>query len=175
MRRLLAILATLALCALNAPTAAAQALDCSAIPQGICENEDILALERERSELIQQLATRDPQHAALAGEQTWIDGLGACAEDADCYRSAYYAHNQTLRESANALASTETPLEEPPDAAEVQAPRETSDAAPRSEREVNGDVYVPAGFPGWGFFTAIGVTLFILYALLRARAKNRRE
>ncbi|MGQ0533288.1 MAG: hypothetical protein ACT4OF_11450 [Caulobacteraceae bacterium] len=178
MRRWLFALAALALCALGERGASAQTLDCSVVPQSICESEDTLLLEGERSALIQQIADLDPQHAALAGEQAWIDGLGACGEDAECYRSAYLTHNQTLRESVDALAGAETaPLEEPPDAAAIGPPTEGEDAAParRAERARDGPVYAPSGLPGWGFFTAIGVTLLIFYALLRALAKHRRE
>lgn len=178
MRRWLVTLAVLALCALGERAASAQALDCSVVPQSVCADEEVLALESERATLINQLNALDPQHAALAGEQAWIDGLGACGEDADCYRSAYYVHNLQLRETVDGLAGAETaPIEEPPNAAVIEPPTESENTAParREAREHDGQIYAPSGLPGWGFFTAIGVTLFILYALLRALAKHRRE
>ena len=175
MRWWLVMLVALTLCALGARAASAQALDCSVVPQSICESEDILALESERSTLIGELANLDPQHGALAGEQAWIDGLGACGEDADCYRGAYYTHNLQLRQSVDSLAGAgAAPPEEPPDAA-IEPPTESEDVARREAREGDEPAYVSSGLPGWGFFTAIGVTLLILNALLRARAKNRRE
>jgi hypothetical protein len=169
----------LALCAMSAHTAAAQSLDCSAIPQSICATGDIVSLESDRSALIKQLSERDPQNAALGGEQTWLDGLGACAEDVACYRSAYSAHNQSLRESVAALPpADETPIEElPQDPTAFPPLPEAEDIAspPRNERAHDGPVYVPGGPPGWGFFVAIGVTLLLWNMLLRARAKYRRE
>jgi uncharacterized protein len=185
MRGWRSILAALALCMLTAPAASAQTpLDCSVVPQSICESEDILALEGERTALTEQLAGLDPQHAALTGEQTWVDGLSACAEDADCYRTAYLNHNQMLRQSVAALAGpdTEPPLEAPPDAATVDEPQAQSEEArpaPRAPRDHarahSGQVYVPAGLPGWGFFAAIGVSLLIFWALLRKLGEHRRE
>lgn len=180
------MLAALALFALG-DSASAQSLDCSVVPQSVCADEEVLTLEGERSALIDQIADLDPNHAALAGEQSWIDGLGACGEDLACYRGAYLGHNSALRESANALAAAQPapPLEEPPGAAvsEEQQPSAESETAPTPRRtrrresasEGNEQVYVPSGPPGWGFFTAIGVTLLIFYWLLRKLAQHRRE
>jgi uncharacterized protein len=186
MRGWLSMLAALALWALGGAAASAQTpLDCSVVPQSICENEEILALEGERAALVERLASADPQNAALASEQTWLDGLSACGEDADCYRTAYLNHTQTLRQSVAALpgATAEPPLEAPPDAETIETPPPESATPPRAERaergndarERGGQVYVPGGLPGWGFFTAIGVTLLIFYWLLRTRAKHLRE
>jgi hypothetical protein len=181
----LIIIAALALCALGERAASAQSLDCSVVPQSVCADEEVLTLEGERSALIDQIADLDPNHAALAGEQAWIDGLGACGEDLACYRGAYLGHNSTLRESANALAAAQPapPLEEPPDAAvsEEQQPSAESEPAPtprrtrRRESAPDGQVYVPSGPPGWGFFITIGLTLLIFYWLLRKLAQHRRE
>lgn len=187
MRSWIVPLAALALFALGGRGASAQSLDCSVVPQSVCADEEVLTLEGERSALVDQIADLDPNHAALAGEQAWIDGLGACGEDLACYRGAYLGHNSTLRESANALAAAQPapPLEEPPDAAvgEEQQPAAESATAPtprrtrRRESAPEGDdqVYVPSGPPGWGFFAAIGVTLLIFYWLLRKLAQHRRE
>src|SRR5262245_39884433 len=119
MRAPVLLLAAFLLWLLGANAAAAQSpLDCGVAPQNICENADILGLEGERSALVEQLTSLDAQNPALAGEQTWIDGLGACADDAECYRSAYLNHNQLLRQSVAALPTApaaETPVEAPPD------------------------------------------------------------
>ncbi len=180
MRKVFFTLAVLALCALSERPASAQALDCTVAPQSVCADEEVLALESERATLVNQLAALDSQHAALGGEQAWIDGLGACGEDADCYRSAYYVHNLQLRETVDGFAAAETaPTEESTDAATAPSAESEAPAARRAPREDtrggDGPIYAPGGLPGWGFFTAIGVTLLILYALLRARAKCRRE
>ncbi len=189
MRALLLLLAALLFWTLGANSAAAQTpLDCAAIPQNICEDGEILALEGERSALVDHLTTLDPQSPVLAGEQTWLGALGACGEDAECYRTAYLNHNQMLRQSIAALPGAaapeaETPTEAPPDTASIEeAPPAREDAAPartRTRRETperSGDgAYVPAGLPGWGFFTAFGVALAIFWALLRALRRNRAE
>jgi uncharacterized protein len=170
-------LAALTLIALCDSAAFGQSLDCSALPQTVCESGEVPALESERSALIAQLTQRDPENAALVGEQTWLDGLTACGEDLACYKSAYGAHNQALRQ---AIEDAElAPLEPLPDAASIETPDENQEsvATAREERASarNGVVYVPSGVPGWGFFVAIGVTLLLFNALLRARAKHRRE
>lgn len=178
MRGWLFLLAVLALWALHAPAASAQArLDCAAAPASVCADGEVVALEAERVALIEQLAAGDPQHAAIAGEQTWIDGLGACGEDLECYRSAYANHNEALRQSAAALPApqTEAPLEAPPDAGAVEEAPPQAQAPARRRDDTRGEpAYVPAGLPGWGFFTALGVTLLIFYALLRKLAEHRR-
>lgn len=188
MRGLLATLATLAVTVFGASAASAQTpLDCSIAPQSVCEDKDLQALEGERAALIQQLGGLDPQNAALANEQTWIAGLGACGEDVECYRTAYLNHNQTLRQSVAALPgapSAEAPLEAPADAPtveeqiaidEVQAERLREAAQEARETRDDGQAYVASGLPGWGFFTAIGVTLFIFWWLMRALGRHRRE
>lgn len=191
MRAWQSIIAALALYALGAGAASAQPLSCSVAPQSVCEDQDLLALEGERAALVEQLKGRDPQHAALAGEQTWIDGLSACGEDAACYRAAYINHNQTLRDAMAALpgaADAASPFEAPADAPptvdeqialdELQAERlrEAAEEARNNSPPRRGDaVYVPAGLPGWGFFTAIGVTLLMFWWLMRARGRVRRE
>lgn len=187
MRSWLWVLAALFACALAVPPAAAQTpLDCATAGQSVCADGEILAIEDERAALVGQLTELDPQNPALALEQTWLDGLGACGEDADCYRTAYLNHNQMLRQTLAALPGAaeepplEAPIEAPPDAAPFEplpAPQEERAPPRRREpaREPSGDAYVAAGLPGWGFFAAFGVTLLILYALLRARRRNREE
>lgn len=176
-------LAALLLCAFGAQAAAQTPLDCAAVGQSVCEDGEILALEGERAALIDQLATLDPQNPALAGEQLWLDGLGACGEDPACYRTAYLNHNQMLRQSLSALPGAgEAPapeeLEAPPDATMEPAPPPRAERAPtrrREERSTPRDAYVASGLPGWGFFTAIGLSGLIFWALMRALRKNRRE
>lgn len=186
MRSWLWVLAALFACVLAVPPAAAQTpLDCTTVAQSVCEDGEILALEGERAALTAQLAALDPQNPVLTLEQTWLDGLGACSEDADCYRTAYLNHNQMLRQTLAALPAVpeepplEAPIEAPPDAVPFEplpAPQEERAPRRRQEaREPSGDAYVAAGLPGWGFFAAFGVTLLILYALLRARRRNREE
>jgi len=186
MRRQLPVLATLALCALGASAASGQPISCSAAPQSVCEDQQLLALESERAALIAQLTGADPQNAALASEQTWIDGLSACGEDVECYRTAYLNHNQTLRQSVSALpgAAATEPLQAPEEAPtveeetaaldDVQAER-LREAAQESEPRADGQMYVSSGLPGWGFFTAIGVTLLIFWWLMRALGRHKRE
>jgi uncharacterized protein len=187
MRTSLSILAALALYAMSAGAAFSQTpLSCAAAPTSVCEDKDLAALEGERTALIQQLTSVDPQNAALAGEQTWADGLSACAEDVDCYRTAYLNHNEALRQAASALpgAATAAPTEAPADAPTVDEQIALDEVLAEGVREaaqqqrdlparVNGQTYVPAGFPGWGFWTAIGVTFFLFWLLLRARARYR--
>jgi hypothetical protein len=185
MRTWLLTLPVLIVCALSAAPAAAQArLDCSALPQDICLNEEILALESERVTLVEQIVSVDPQSSAAADEQSWLDGLGACGEDPECYRAAYLDHNQMLRQAV-APAGAEAPLEAPADAPTVEeqtsaldevqaerlreAAREQRESEPRAPEEA----YVASSLPGWGFFAAIGVTLLIWWWLVRARARNR--
>ena len=184
MRALVLLLAALLLWMLGVNSAAAQSpLDCTVVPQNICEDAEILALEGERSALVEQLTTLDAAHPALANEQIWLDGLGACGDDAACYRTAYLNHNQLLR-SATApptAPAADTAVEEPPDAASVEEAQSAPErAAPqtrtrREPRQRSGDVYVSANPFGWGFFTAIGLSLLIFYALTRALRNNRRE
>jgi uncharacterized protein len=189
MRGWLAIVATLGMCALGAGTASAQSpVSCEVAPQSVCGDQELVALEGERATLVQQLTAADPQNAALKGEQTWIDGLSACGEDAECYRTAYRNHNQALPDAAAAapVASDGTsPFEAPADAPtvdeqiaidELQAERlrEAAEEARNNTPPRQGDaVYVPAGLPGWGFFTAIGVTLLIWFWLTGAMKRNR--
>lgn len=180
MRSWFAMLAALALWAVGDRAASAQTpLDCSAYPQSICENEDIRAFEGERAALIERLSGLDPQHEALSREQAWLDGLRACEEDAECYRTAYLNHNESLRQtlaappgSAEAMLPPLEPL--PPEAAE-EAPAPPSRPAPD-------DVYADHApndrafeMPGWGFFTAIGFVLAVLFLLLRALKRQRLE
>ena len=178
MRVWLPLLAALALAALSSPASAQARLDCAAAPASICASDEVLALEGERLALAEQLTAADPAHAALAREQSWIDGLSACDDDVECYRTAYLNHNQTLRQSLEA-PSVEPPLEEPPDADETAPPaaeREPPAAPARDPGAARGgQVYVPAGLPGWGFFTAIGVSLLIFWALLRRLERHKRE
>lgn len=188
MRRWLTKLATLALCAIGASAASAQTpLSCSVAPQSVCADQDLAALETERAALVEQLKGLDPQHAALAGEQTWADGLSACGEDVACYRTAYLNHNQTLRDAVAAppgAADAASPFEAPPDAPTVEeqtaldelqaerlreAAQEQRDQPPRE----GGQVYVDAGLPGWGFFTMIGVALLGWWWLTGALKRNR--
>lgn len=176
------LFALLSLLAFGGVAASAQTpLSCSVAPQTICEDPELLALENERAGLVAQLPSADAQHPALANEQVWSDNLGACGEDAACYRSAYLNHNRALREAVVALpgaTSPEAPPEEPPDALSVEEETMALDALqeerlrePRAGRQV----YAEEGAVGWGFFTAIGVTLLIFWLLMRALAKNRRE
>jgi uncharacterized protein len=190
MRGWLAIIAALGLCALSAELASAQSpVSCETAPQSVCEDQELAALESERATLVQQLTAADPQNAALTSEQTWIAGLSACGEDAACYRTAYLNHNQTLRQAAGALpgaAPTETPLDAPADAPptvdeqtaldELQAERlrEAAQAARDNSPPRRGDaVYVPAGLPGWGFFTMFGVALLGWFWITGAMKRNR--
>jgi hypothetical protein len=183
MRIWLLLLAALLMWTVGAGAAAAQSpLDCSAAPQNICEDAELLALEGERSALVGQLSALDPQNPALASEQTWLDGLGACEDEAACYRTAYLNHNQMLRQHLAALpgAIAEAPPEAPPDAAPIEEPPPEREEAsrPRTRDDARGparETYVASGLPGWGFFTAIGVTLLILFALLRTLRRNREE
>ena len=94
MRGWIAVVATLALCALGGAAWAQSPVSCGTAPQSVCEDQELAGLEGERATLVQQLAAADPQNAALASEQTWVDGLSACGEDAACYRTAYLNHNQ---------------------------------------------------------------------------------
>lgn len=164
------------------PALAQGPIDCSIAPESVCADPDLVALESERAALIAQLTAADPQNPALASEQTWSDGLSACGEDIDCYRTAYLNHNQTLRQSVATLPgapSTETPLEEPADAPtveeETQALDQAQEARLREPREDGTHAYVETSLPGWGFFTAIGVTLLIFWWLMRALGRHRRE
>ena len=184
MRGWLFVLATLALAALSEPASAQARLDCATAPASVCASDEVLALEGERLALTEQLAGADAAHPALAGEQSWIEGLNACGEDVECYRTAYLNHNQTLRQAVSALpgAQTEPPLEAPPDASSVDEPPVASEEAPaerraaREERRArSGPTYVDGGLPGWGFFTAIGLTLLIFWALLRRLDRHKRE
>lgn len=177
MRAWLFTLAAFAVCTFGAPQASAQArLDCSALPEAVCLDEEILALEGDRSVLVDQIAVADPESAAVAGEQTWLSGLSAsCGESLECYRAAYIDHNQALRQSVPAIPETETPLEEPPDATVDTPSSQRREPAERDDSRASGggQIESPSGLPGWGFFTALGVTLLILLWLLRARARNR--
>lgn len=173
---------SLAMLALCAGAASAQSpLSCATAAPSVCEDKDLVALESERAALVAQLAGLDPQSAALANEQTWMDGLSACGEDIECYRTAYLNHNQTLRQGLAALPVApvaETPAEAPPEAPTVEEQTRALDAAQeqrlREPREDSRQAYVATGMPGWGFFTAIGVTLFVFWMLLRALGRHRR-
>jgi uncharacterized protein len=175
-----------ALLALSAGPAFAQSpIDCSIAPQGVCEDPELAALETERAALIGQITGLDPQNAALASEQTWVDGLSACGEDAACYRTAYLNHNQALRQSLSALPgapSADAAIEAPADAPTVEEQTATLDDVQaerlreaREAPEDPGQAYVASGLPGWGFYTAIGVTFFIFWWLMRALGRHRRE
>jgi uncharacterized protein len=183
------IIAALALTWFSAGAASAQSpVSCGTAPQSVCEDQELAALEGERATLVQQLTAADPQNAALKSEQTWIDGLSACGEDAECYRTAYRNHNQTLRDAAAALpgaAGAVSPFAAPADAPtvdeqialdEVQAERlrEAAEEARNNTPPRQGDaVYVDAGLPGWGFFTMIGVALLGWWWLTGAIKRNR--
>jgi uncharacterized protein len=185
------LIATLAFVALSAGAASAQSpVSCDVAPTAVCEDAEVAALESERSALVAQLSAADPAHAALANEQTWVDGLGACGEDAACYRTAYLNHNETLRQAAAglpAVAATDPALEIPADAPtveeqtaidEVQAERlreAAEEARDNTPARIGDDVYVPAGLPGWGFWTMIGLSLFVFWWLMRTMKRNREE
>ena len=187
--RVLHIIAALALTWVSAGAASAQSpVSCATAPQSVCEDQELVALEGERATLVQQLTAADPQNAALKNEQTWIDGLSACGEDVECYRTAYRNHNQSLRDAAAALpggANAASPFEAPADAPtveeqiaidEVQAERlrEAAEEARNNTPPREGDaVYVPAGLPGWGFFTMVGVALLGWWWLSGAMKRNR--
>jgi hypothetical protein len=176
MRVWLWTLAALAACTFGATQASAQArLDCSAVPENVCLDAEVLALEGDRVMLVEQITSADPQSTATAGEDAWLSGLNACGEDLDCYRAAYIDHNQTLRQSVPATPETATPLEEPADAAVDEPSSQREEPASRNEERAGDDrpIESPSSLPGWGFFTALGVTLLILFWLLRARARNR--
>lgn len=189
MRRLLTGLAVTAFYALSGVAWGQSPVSCGIAPQSVCEDSELAALESERASLIQQVTAADPQHAALASEQTWVDGLSACGEDAACYRAAYLNHNQTLRQAVSTLPLTpgnETALDPLADAPptvdeqiaidEVQAERlrEAAEEARNNTPPRRGDaVYVPAGLPGWGFFTMFGVALLGWVWLTNARKRNR--
>jgi hypothetical protein len=188
LRAWIIILFALAVYATGPAAAWAQApANCAAGSQIACEDPDVLALETERAALIAQLSGLDPQNATLASEQTWIDGLAACGDDIACYRTAYLNHNQTLRQSVAALPGASdggAPLEPPAAAPSVEeetsaldeAQEEILREAAQQERSGNAaEAYVPTSMPGWGFFTVIGVTLFVFWRLMRALARNRRE
>lgn len=175
-----------ALFALGASPAFAQSpIDCSVAPTAVCEDPELVALEAERASLIGQITGLDPQNAALASEQTWVDGLSACGEDAACYRTAYLNHNQTLRQSLSALPgapSADAAIEAPADAPTVEEQTATLDEVQaerlreaREAPEDPGQAYGASGLPGWGFYTAIGVTFFIFWWLMRALGRHRRE
>jgi hypothetical protein len=168
-----------------APAAWAQApASCPARSQSVCEDPDIIALEGERAALIAELSARDPQNAALAAEQAWVDGVVSCGEDIECYRTAYLNHNQTLRQSIAALpgGAEGAPIEPPLPSVEDETialdemQEERLRDAMQQERPGNAaQAYVPTTAPGWGFFTIIGVTLFVFWRLMSALARNRRE
>ncbi len=176
----------------GASAASAQSpLDCSLAPQSVCADPELQALESERAALAAQLSAHDPQHPALAGEQTWLDSVRACGEDIACYRTAYLNHNKGLSAALPAApgdaALSEPPLEAPEDAPTVEEQtaalddvqgerlREAAKEARPSPPRAEGQVYVPQGLPGWGFFVAIGVTFALFWQLLQARARVRRE
>ena len=124
--------------------ASAQTLDCSVVPQSICEGEDILVLEGERSALMQQLAELDP--ARGVGERTGLArSPRRMRRGRDCYRSAYLAQSDAARERRRARGRGNGALEEPPDAAAIGPPTEAEDAAParRAARVDEGPAYVP--------------------------------
>jgi hypothetical protein len=181
MRVSLTALVALALSAFAATAASAQTpLDCSVAPESVCTDQELLALEAERAALIAQLAGLDPQSPALKNEQTWSDGLSACGEDVACYRTGYLNHNQTLRQTIAAIpGATPEPLEAPADAPTLEEKTSALDALQeerlREPREDSAEAYVAPGMPGWGFFTAIGVTLLLFWWLMRALARHRRE
>jgi uncharacterized protein len=176
-------LAALSFCTLAPAGAFAQSpLACGVAPQSVCEDAELAALENERAALIAQLTSGDSKNAALASEQTWIDGLSACGEDSACYRTAYLNHNETLRQAAGALpaapsedATAEAPADAPTVEEATQAQDEVQAERLRAPREEGRQVYVDSGAPGWGFYTAIGVTLLLAWLLMRAHARHRRE
>lgn len=184
------LIAALAFMALSAPAASAQSpLSCDVAAPNVCADPELATLESDRAALVAQLSAADPQHPALASEQTWIDGLSACGEDAACYRTAYLNHIQTLQQAAAALpvAALDTPLDpltDVPtveeqtaiDAAQAERLREAAEAArDEAPARIGDDVYVPAGLPGWGFWTMIGVTLLVFWWLMRTLRRNREE
>lgn len=191
MRIRLTLFAALVLCVSGVSAASAQeTLDCAVAGQSVCADKEVLALESERATLVQQLAAGDPQNPALANEQTWIAGLAACGQDLACYRSAYANHNETLRRAVDALpapAGAEPPLEAPADSPSLEEQTSELDAvqeerlreAAQAQRDrpprEGAQVYVESGLPGWGFFTAIGVTLLIWWRLMSALGRHRRE
>lgn len=175
------MLAALAVCA-SAATSHAQPMSCSSAPASVCESPDLLALEAERAALIDQIAKRDPQSSALASEQTWIDGLSACGDDAGCYRTAYLNHNQTLRQAVADLPGattgptlSETPAETPTVEEQTQALDQVQAERLREPRPDPGRAYGESSAPGWGFYTAIGITLLIFWWLMRALGRHRRD
>jgi uncharacterized protein len=174
-----------AMSAMSAGAAAAQSpIDCSVAP-AVCTDGELLALESERASLVQQLTSLDPANTALASEDTWADGLSACGDDLECYRTAYLNHNQTLRQTVSALPGAvvgDVAAEAPEDAPSVEEQTATLDDVQeerlreaREAREDPGDAYVSSGLPGWGFYTALGVTFFIFWWLMRAMGRHRRE
>jgi len=174
------MIAALAFLALSASAVAAQSpIDCSAAPLSVCADKDLLELESERAALIGRIRAADAQHPVLSNEQTWIDGLGACGEDIACYRTAYLNHNQTLREAVAALPAQAEALIELPEAAPTVEEQTSELDALQAERlreaPEGGQTYVEPGLPGWGFFTAIGVTLLMFWMLMRAHGRLRRE
>lgn len=184
------LIATFAFMALSAGAASAQSpVSCDIAPTAVCEDAEVIALEGERSALVAQLSAADPAHAALANEQTWVDGLGACGEDAACYRTAYLNHNETLRQAAATLplATVDTPLDALADVPTVEEQTAIDEAQAERLREaaeearnntparIGDDVYVPAGLPGWGFWTMIGLSFLVFWWLMRTMKRNREE
>jgi hypothetical protein len=54
--------------------------------------------------------------------------------------------------------------------------RDAAEEARNNTPPRRGDaVYVPAGLPGWGFFTMIGVTFFVFWLIMRALKRHRLE
>ncbi|HET9229878.1 MAG TPA: hypothetical protein VFO00_01235 [Vitreimonas sp.] len=187
---IISAISALTLSLLSAGAASAQSpVSCGIAPQSVCEDQELVALEGERATLVQQLTAADPNHAAIASEQTWVDGLSACGEDVECYRVAYRNHNQTLRDAAAAApvaADGTSPFEAPADApptvdeqiaideAQAERLREAAEEARVNTPPRRGDaVYVPVGLPGWGFFTMIAVALLGWWWLTGAIKRNR--